>query len=135
LMEKTVIVCASGKSVQAVLEWDERPPYRVVLRIPGIESAEASGKDLFECLAGAREQVARSGWTPCLVGARIDAWPSRMSSQMSGGSLVYVHTMGRQAREGDLRDIFDDAPCDAVGSVEQQHEFRTRWFESLSNAT
>jgi hypothetical protein len=58
-----------------------------------------------------------------------------MSSQMGGAALVYVHTMGLQAREKDLRPIFDDAPCAAVGSVEEQRQFKTQWFESLRNAT
>ena len=56
-----------------------------------------------------------------------------MSSQMGGASLVYVHTMGLQARAEDLRPIFDDTPCDAVGSVEQQALFRREWLRSLGN--
>lgn len=69
------------------------------------------------------------------VDTQVDAWPSRMSSQMGGAALVYVHTMQLQAREKDLRSIFDDAPCAAVGSVEEQRQFKTQWFESLRDAT
>lgn len=134
-MKRAVSVCAAGRSVQAALEWDERPPWRVALRIPGLVPAEAGGGDLFECLLTVREQVGREGWKVCVMGARVDAWPSRMSSQMGGASLVYVHTMGLQAREKDLRPIFDDAPCDVVGTVAEQRQFRTQWVESLRNAT
>jgi hypothetical protein len=133
-MERTVLACTADSTAQASLEWDEGPPWRVVLKIPGCESAEASGRDLFESLVAVREQVAGSGWKVCVTGARVDAWPSRMSSQMGGGLLVYVHTMGVQAREKDLRPIFDDAPCEVIGAVEDQRQFRARWLESLRNA-
>ena len=96
---------------------------------------EASADDLFGCLTVIRLGAARSGWQVCVVGARTDAWPSRMSSQMSGATLVYVHTVGRQARDEDLYPIFDDAPCDAIGSVEEQSQFRRGWLESLKNGT
>jgi hypothetical protein len=134
-MERAVFACTADRSVHATLEWEERPPWQVTLRIPGLEPAEASGNDLFRCLLAVREQVARTGWKVCVVGARVDAWPSRMSSQMGGASTVYVHTMGLQARESDLRPIFDDAPCTAVGSAEEQRQFRTQWLESLRNET
>ena len=117
LKERTVSVYAAGRSVQAALEWDERPPWRVTLRIPGLVPVEACGSDLFKCLLTVLEQVGHEGWKVCVVGARVDAWPSRMSSQMGGASVVYVHTMGVQAREKDLRPIFDDAPCDVIGTV------------------
>lgn len=133
-MERTVLVCAAASLAQVSLEWDERPPWRVVLKIPGCEPAEASSNDLFESLAAIREQVMRSGWKVCVNGARADAWPSRMSSQMGGGLLVYVHRMGAQARDKDLRPIFDDASCDLIGTVEDQRQFRARWLESLENA-
>jgi hypothetical protein len=132
-MERIVLVCNDQSSARASLEWDERPPWRVVLKIPGCEPAEASGNDLFVSLAAVREQIAGSGWKVCVTGARIDAWPSRMSSQMGGSLLVYVHTMGVQAREKDRRSIFDDAHCDLIGTVEDQRQFRTRWLESLRN--
>jgi hypothetical protein len=60
-MERRVSVCMAERSVQASLEWDERPPWRVALRIPGLEPVEASGDDLFECLLAVREQVGGTG--------------------------------------------------------------------------
>jgi hypothetical protein len=133
-MQRTVVACSAEGSVQATFEWDERPPWRVVLKIPGREPVEALGKDLFESFAVVREQVAPDGWKICVTGARVDAWPSRMSSQMGGSLLVYLHTMGLQALEKDLQQIFDDSPCDTIGTVEDQRQFRARWLESLRNA-
>jgi hypothetical protein len=71
LMERTVSVCKAERSVEAFLEWDERPPWRVALRVPGLEPAEASGNDLFECLLAVREQLGRAGWKVCVVGGPL----------------------------------------------------------------
>jgi hypothetical protein len=134
-MKRMVRVCAAGHVAGAELEWSDRPPWRVILRIPDADPLEASADDLFGCLTVIRLEAARSGWRVCVVGARTDAWPSRMSSQMGGAALVYVHSVGRQARDEDLYPIFDDAPCDAIGSVEEQGRFRRGWLESLKNGT
>jgi hypothetical protein len=135
MTQRFVRACSGDRVTEAELQWSERPPWHLVLRIPDVHPLEASADDLFACLAAIRQQAARIGWRICVAGARTDAWPSRMSSQMGGASLVYVHTMGLQARAEDLRPIFDDTPCDAVGSVEQQALFRREWLRSLGNET
>lgn len=136
-MKRVVGVCFAdgGARTAAELEWTDRPPWSVVLRIPGADPIEASADDLFACLSGVRRAASQIGWRVCVAGARADAWPSRMSSQMGGAALVYVHVLGRPARNEDLRPIFEDAPCEAVGSVEEQSDFRRRWLESLGDGT
>jgi hypothetical protein len=132
MMRRIVRVCsADGAQAAAELEWTDRPPWSVVLRLPGADPIEESAGDLFACLLAVRRAASEIGWRVCVAGARTDAWPSRMSSQMGGAALVYVHALGRPARNEDLHPVFDDAPCEAVGSVEEQSEFRRRWLESL----
>jgi hypothetical protein len=133
MVKRIVCVCSADGAAraQAELEWSDRPPWSVVLRVPGAAPIEGSADDLFGCLAVVRREASRSGWRVCVAGARTDAWPSRMSSQMGGAALVYIHALGRPARNDDLRPVFDDAPCEAIGSVEEQAEFRRRWLESL----
>lgn len=131
MIKRTVQVCAAGRHAEATLEWTERPPWRVVINIPELDSLASSSFDLFECLLELRERAADSGWRVCVVGARRDAWPSGMSSDMGGAALVYIHVLGRQASGEDLRPIFDDAPCDLIGSVQEQKEFMAQWRESL----
>lgn len=137
MMKRVVRVCsADGRAqAQAEVEWTDRPPWSVVIRLPGTDPIEASADDLFACLREVRRSASRMGWRLCVAGARTDAWPSRMSSQMGGAALVYVHVLGQPSRDDDLRPIFDDAPCEAVGSIEEQGEFRRRWLESLGNGT
>jgi len=131
MIKRTVTICTPGLHAEAMLEWTDRPPWRVLLSIPGIDTIESTAYDLYECLLEARGHAAASGWRICVVGARRDAWPSGMSSDMGGAALVYVHTLGRPVDGDDLRPIFDDAPCELVGSVEEQREFRTQYQESL----
>ncbi len=137
-MSKRVVgVCSADGAAhaQAGLEWSDRPPWSVVLSIPGAVPIEGSAEDLFGCLSVIRQEASRSGWRVCVAGARTDAWPSRMGSQMGGATLVYIHVLGRQARNGDLCPIFDDVPCETIGSIEEQSEFRRRWLESLGDGT
>jgi hypothetical protein len=131
MMRRSVRVHSSGGPTEAELEWTEHPPWRVVLRIPGMDPLQASADDLFGCLTAVRLEAEQEGWKVCVAGARTDAWPSRMSSQMGGAALIYIHSIGLPARDGDLCPIFADAPCDAIGSVEDQNQFRETWLESL----
>jgi hypothetical protein len=131
IIKRTVTIRSAERRAEAILEWTDRPPWRVTLSIPGLDPFESLAYDLFECFTDVRERAASSGWQICVVGARRDAWPSGMSSDMGGAALVYIHTLGRQADGDDLRPIFDDAPCELIGSAEEQKKFRTQWRESL----
>jgi hypothetical protein len=131
MKRRTVTICNAEHSGEAFLEWTDRPPYRVVLSIPESDPIESTAYDLFECLLDVRAQAEGRGWRICVVGARKDAWPSGMSSDMGGATLVYIHTLGRQATGEDLRPIFDDAPCELIGSVEEQRQFRAQWLGSF----
>jgi hypothetical protein len=131
VMEREVTITCDGSLSRARLEWTDQPPWRVVMHLPGLSPVESSGEDLFACLSAIRQIIDRNGWHVCVEGARTNAWPSRMSSQMGGARMVYILSLGRQARHSDLRFIFDDAPCETVGSVEEQRAFSERWLESL----
>ena len=131
MMKRNVTVCRAGQHGEAVLEWTERPPWEAVLSVAGAEPLESTGDDLFDCLLELRERAAESGYRICVVGARRDAWPSGMSSDMVGAALVYVHRLGHPADGGDLQPIFADAPCDSVGSIEEQRESMEQWRKSL----
>jgi hypothetical protein len=130
-MMRDIKVSKDNTVVTASLQWTETPPWHVALSIPGALAAESASYDLFQCLLEIRERISADGWKICVAGARRDAWPSGMSSDMGGAWLIYVHTLGRQAGEHDLRPIFDDAPCDKVGSRAEQQEFMEKWRASL----
>jgi hypothetical protein len=63
-------------------------------------------------------------------GARPNFILSPMTSQ-AGGFEGYVVPNGRKARLSDLVPIFDPAPADAIGSVEEQSEFRKNYMDQV----
>ncbi|GBR17221.1 hypothetical protein AA0616_0993 [Komagataeibacter nataicola NRIC 0616] len=67
------------------------------------------------------------------IGARPDIMASGMSRNMSGGRKVYVIRQGEQADRRNIVDIFDHAPPDRTGTVQQQRDFATRWLASLTH--
>jgi hypothetical protein len=130
-MIRTVTVCKGERKMLGSLNWVEKPPWRLTLEIPGEEVFESISHDLFECLKNIRLNMAPHGLTICVAGARRDAWPSGMSGDMGGASLVYIHRVGRQPSYEDLVPIFDDASCELIVSVDEQSEFMKQWGKSL----
>jgi hypothetical protein len=130
-MMRTVTVCKGEQKILGALTWTEKPPWRIMLEIPGEETFESISYDLFECLKEIRLNMAPHRLTVCVAGARRDAWPSGMSGDMGGAALVYIHRIGRQPSYEDLVSIFSDASCEMIGSVDEQSEFVEQWEKSL----
>jgi hypothetical protein len=63
-------------------------------------------------------------------GARIDAFPSPML-QSSGARKVYITEIGKQALRENLVNIFEEAPAEKVGTIEDQFEYHNKWIDSL----
>ena len=71
---------------------------------------------------------------PNLIGALKSVYPSRMSRQMSRGLTAYNHVMGKQAKEKDLVNIFDqvdESEYQNLVSVEEQRSTYKTWLKSL----
>lgn len=120
---------SDGRQEQCRLKYTTRPPYVIEFSHAGLGTQEFSGDDLFDCLTAMREFLGQHDLRPLCAGARVDAYPSRMSRQMSGGRKVYLMEMGKPAE--DLVDIFDEAPAEKVGSVEAQRQYFQKWLVSL----
>jgi hypothetical protein len=97
----------------------------------------ASGPDLFDAFAEIRRHLERVGIRICVNGARVDAYPSGSSREMSGGQMVYLlpklSLFGKMVRLAGLRRnelvyIFSPAPCHLVGSVDEQDAYFERWM-------
>ncbi len=87
------------------------------------------GGDLFWALMSYREDLEREGSAICCQGARLNVWPSGMSSSMGGGRLAYVYVIGVEVSHDDLVDIFDPAPASMVTSVAAQTAYHDRFCE------
>lgn len=84
------------------------------------------GDDWFDALQQIRLQLETEGYIPLCNGSRIDAHPSRMSRDMSGGTVLYLHRQKWKARKRVY--IFDPATKDKVGTVAEQNEFYKKWL-------
>lgn len=102
--------------------------YRVEISFDG-ETVAGAGGDCFDALMEARRLLEPRGVLVCLEGARKDVWPSAMARSMDAGRKAYRMTLGKQALNSDLVDIFAEAPAPA--SIAEQEAYRRLWFESL----
>ncbi len=102
------------------------------LHLPGLDARVYENDDQFEALKDLRRDLAGEGLAVLCAGARRDVFPSAMSREMSGGRKAYVCRMGSRGSADDLVDIFDPAPSDLIGSVEEQAEFHAGWFRSFA---
>ncbi|VVN90946.1 hypothetical protein PS704_01881 [Pseudomonas fluorescens] len=64
-------------------------------------------------------------------GAKLNVYPSRMSSQMSSGLAAYELQLGRPAEPDDVVNIFDYEETDITSDIQRQHDFYQRWLASL----
>jgi hypothetical protein len=108
--------------------------YWMKVEIDAVPSKEVTAPDAFECLCQIREHLRVYDTILLCNGARRDAYPSRMSREMGGGFRIYVETMGQPSRQEDLVRLFDEAPLDKIGSVEEQLNSHRAWIRSLSGA-
>ncbi|MFZ6013042.1 MAG: hypothetical protein ACOYXT_22055 [Bacteroidota bacterium] len=85
---------------------------------------EVEANDYFECLLQIRNVFEKNNLIILCNGARYDVYPSRMSRQMGKGLKGYVLTLGKQADEKDLVDIFKPIEDKAkIGTDQQQRDY------------
>lgn len=126
------LLYADGRQDQARFTFTTQPPYTIEFSHAELGAERFTGEDLFDCLTALREFLAQHDICPLCAGARVDAYPSRMSRQMSGGRKVYIMEMGKPAEQ--LADIFDAAPPEKVASIDAQREYFQEWVKSLQRS-
>ena len=114
------------------LQWID-PPYEdefvLTLVAPDDRSWSAQGWNMFEAFTNLRRQLDPMGLKLCCQGARIQTAISGMVADMGRGMAVYRIEHGRVAARRDLVGIFDPAPVDEIGTVEEQAAYREQWLE------
>jgi hypothetical protein len=83
--------------------------------------------DTFGAFCQMRLFLEKQGWQILCNGARVDAYPSRMSRDMCGGTRLHILKMGQKAQRSDLVRIFDPAELENVGTVEEQRRYYQEW--------
>lgn len=125
------IVSEQGETEACQIDYERGPPVVVTLHSQRFGEMVATDEDVFEALCKLRLRLEEEGCLLLCNAARKDAYPSRMSRQMSGGRKVYLLKPGVQGRREDLIDVFDAAPLDQVGTVTEQRLMFEDWLRSL----
>lgn len=128
--KKIKVVRYSGKTLEVVLSISTTAPY--FLEVDGYEAntLHVEAEDLFECLAKLRLHLEKDGARILCNGARLDAFPSGMAREMSGGKKVYLLRKGEPASPKDLVNTFDEALLEKIGSVAAQRDHYLAWIKS-----
>ena len=131
MQEASIEFDVSGKISTGIIRYSETDPYWVEAIISD-KVVHSDGLDLFAALQEVRRSLWKAEISPLVNGARVDAYPSSMTREMSGGLLAYLHELGVRPSKSDLVNIFDRADASMIGSVESQEKYFSTWQASIS---
>ena len=129
-MKQTMFIRKNGVEFQCVLGDVTTDDYRAQITLSDNQvSITKTADDFFEALRQIRLELETQNAMILCNGARIDAYPSGMSRQMSLGRIVYLNQTGQPAKHKAA--IFDKADADWVASVAEQDKYHRDWLASL----
>jgi len=105
-------------------------PLSVELSVDG-QVFRGEADDYFFALVDLRLKLEKHNIKLLCKGSALDVYPSRMTLQMSDGRQAYKLTLGKQAFDWDLIDIFSPLENDKASTVQEQKEYYERWRDSL----
>ncbi|MDT0472920.1 hypothetical protein RM863_12375 [Streptomyces sp. DSM 41014] len=108
---------------------DPSRAYRVTADGPW-GTSEGRGYDLVDALDRVRRALEGAGWLLAVNAARPDVAQSGMLRD-SGSTRAYLLREGRRGRREEMVNLFDDAPADAVTTLDAQQAAHRRWLDSL----
>jgi hypothetical protein len=126
-----MIQLSQGNTQEGLIKFSLSPPWVIEFTCSTIPKIIFSDNDLFECLIQLRQKLAQISYIPLCNGARCDVYPSRMSREMGGGIMGYVHQLNKHPTNDDLVNIFDYAELSMLVSVDEQKKNYRLWLDSL----
>ncbi|XOV94344.1 MAG: hypothetical protein ACFHWX_06490 [Bacteroidota bacterium] len=118
----------------AVLELLEQPNSKLRIDLND-QSYSAISSNAFTAMNKIRETTDELGIRFLIQGARPNCWPSRMSAQMSNGTMCYLLEMKpKQYRKSDLVGTFNTANKNEVGTLNEQLIFQKEWLKMLKES-
>jgi len=132
MVERDVPVLSSDGSEEVWrLSFAMDPPWTVALKGPRTgEERRATGEDLYESLTQICRDLEKVGKLLCINASRVDARPSPMLRQATGGGAVYLLSSRRPARRvfptrvrHKAVDAFEPAPRNKVASIDEQERY------------
>jgi hypothetical protein len=128
---KTIEISINTHGViqKAAIECDRQNPTLTYILENGLRKTYTA-HDLYVCLGLLRADFPETKFL--CKGAKLNVYPSRMSSQMSAGVVAYELHMGKPAESEDIVNIFDHEENDITQDIQQQRDYYKRWIESLT---
>jgi hypothetical protein len=118
-----------GITQKATIECDRQKPTLTFIMEDGFRKTYTA-HDLYVCFGLLRADFPEIKFL--CKGAKLNVYPSRMSSQMSAGIVAYELYMGKPAEQEDIVNIFDHEENEITQDIQQQRDFYKRWIESLT---
>ncbi|MEH6354332.1 hypothetical protein [Pseudomonas sp. 3JA] len=129
MTSRNVKIEIDGVVKNAVFECDQKTTAMTVMMPDGLVKKYAAA-DLYLCLGMVRRDFPDVKFL--CKGAKVNVFPSRMSSQMAGGVVAYEVRWGEAAGKNDIVNIFDYEDKDLTSDIAEQADFHRRWLHSLS---
>lgn len=112
-------------------EWNENADNVAISFIYNGNNYFASHENYFEALIIIRNQLEKDNLQICCNGASQNVYPSPMLLSMGSGQKAYRLTIGKQALNKDIIDIFEYDGSHKYTTVSKQKAFYKKWLESL----
>ncbi|PAU64200.1 hypothetical protein BZL41_10555 [Pseudomonas sp. PIC25] len=127
-MKSAEIKIIRGNSKNKINLFYDDNPIMIEINLDG-HKISRTGNDLFECFSTLRAELPDVKFL--CKGAKLNVYPSRMTSQMAGGLLAYELTLGKQALRESLVNIFDPEEENIVQNPDEQKDYFMKWINSL----
>ncbi|QEU30914.1 hypothetical protein EGJ50_10635 [Pseudomonas luteola] len=127
--ERTISILNNGKLESAKIIYCLNNPSRIELFLSDGNKFSSLGNNLFESFSNMRRSLKYIIFL--CKGAKINVYPSRMSSQMSSGLMAYEVKMGRPALRENLVNIFDYEDERICINPDDQKNYFEKWLMSI----
>jgi hypothetical protein len=128
MTSREVAIEIDGVINKAIFKCDRKNTEMSVMMPDGIERSYTA-VDLYLCLGMVRKDFPDVKFL--CKGAKINVYPSRMSSQMAGGVVAYEVRWGESAGKDDIVNIFDYEDKGLTNDITKQADYHQGWLQSL----
>ncbi|MBT2372430.1 hypothetical protein [Pseudomonas fluorescens] len=126
MKSREITIIKNNKRESAIIEYEGGKPTLTISLSDGYKKSYTA-QDLYDSFGLARMDLKDIKFL--CKGAKINVHTSGMSSHMSNGLVAYELTMGQP--NGELVHIFNYEENDLTNDIQEQHDFCTRWADSL----
>ena len=129
-------ILSDDKSIDATLELNDEygDDVEITLTVEG-DVLKSQEHTFFEALNKLREILDKGNKQLVCFGTCENVYPSAMQLDMGVGRLAYRCTLGMQAKNEDIVDIFNwDSSC-VPTTFEAQKQFNEKWIQSIVSRT